>query len=109
MMDRSKSEATAKQGAGVLRVDGHLGAALMMSMMSSVLAVLVLSGVCAAKELPESGRVFKLVGHLFLRRTAQCADQPAQGNWMIMRPFGRISFHSCYDSMADDLELHDTA
>jgi hypothetical protein len=54
MMDRSKSEASAKQGAGVLRVDGHLGAALMMSMMSSVLAVLVLSGVCAAKELPEA-------------------------------------------------------
>ncbi len=41
--------------------------------------------------------IFKLVGHLFLRRTAQCADQPALGNWMNMRPFGRI--RSFYDSI----------
>src|SRR6266478_6392057 len=29
----------------------------------------------------KSDLIFKLVGHLFLRRTAQCADQPALGNW----------------------------
>src|SRR5216683_7304867 len=57
----------------------------------------------------ESDLVFKLVGHLLLRRTAQCADQPALGNWMILRPFGRIRFRSRYDSIAEDLELHDTA
>jgi hypothetical protein len=33
---------------------------------------------------------------------------PVSGR-MLMRPFGRISFHSCYDSIAEDLELHDTA
>src|SRR4029077_12162239 len=36
----------------------------------------------------QSDLIFKLVGHLFLRRTAQCADQGALGNWMNMRPFG---------------------
>src|SRR6266481_9268811 len=48
----------------------------------------------------ESDLVFKLFGHLFLRRTAQCAEQTALGNWMRMRPFGRIRFPSCCDSIA---------
>src|SRR5258708_24262287 len=56
----------------------------------------------------ESDLVFKLGGHLFLRRTAQCADQTALGNWMLMRPFGRIRFPSCCDSSAGPVSLDET-
>ena len=64
----------------------------------------------------ESDLIFKLVGHCFsvdlLGRPAMrlCSSLycPVSG-WMLMRPIGRISFHSSYNFIAEDLELHDTA
>src|SRR5258706_2045646 len=65
----------------------------------------------------ESDLVFKLVGHISSPLT--CLGGPAMtlcsslycpvSGLMLMRPFGRIRFHSCYDSIAEELGLHDTA
>jgi sensor domain CHASE-containing protein len=79
----------------------------------------------ARSQLPELGAIFALLlllllgATIHLARTLQvksaelirlCSSLYYRvSGWMLMRPFGRISFHSCYDSIAEHLELHDTA
>jgi len=54
MTDRSKSGASAKRSAGASQSRLIRGAAIMKSILFSVLALLTLTGISAAKELPDA-------------------------------------------------------